>query len=127
MIRRPPRSTRTDTLFPYTTLFRSPAHTGQTLCSLGALRSSGETTNEDQHRGGLHARRGAPRDGASRSDAASRQICRDDARYDGSGRASRTDRTDDAKLDRNRRVKGKSVTEPVDVEGGCIIKQKKKK
>src|SRR3546814_2015846 len=34
MIRRPPRSTRTDTLFPYTTLFRSrrrgaPARTGQ--------------------------------------------------------------------------------------------------
>src|SRR3546814_18426938 len=28
MIRRPPRSTRTDTLFPYTTLFRSAA-TGQ--------------------------------------------------------------------------------------------------
>src|SRR3546814_15019770 len=27
MIRRPPRSTRTDTLFPYTTLFRS-AHAG---------------------------------------------------------------------------------------------------
>src|SRR3546814_6854400 len=26
MIRRPPRSTRTDTLFPYTTLFRSPWH-----------------------------------------------------------------------------------------------------
>src|SRR3546814_7585037 len=26
MIRRPPRSTRTDTLFPYTTLFRSPSH-----------------------------------------------------------------------------------------------------
>src|SRR3546814_6681746 len=27
MIRRPPRSTRTDTLFPYTTLFRSDAQT----------------------------------------------------------------------------------------------------
>src|SRR3546814_4164356 len=27
MIRRPPRSTRTDTLFPYTTLFRSPRPT----------------------------------------------------------------------------------------------------
>src|SRR3546814_16688957 len=27
MIRRPPRSTRTDTLFPYTTLFRSPFQT----------------------------------------------------------------------------------------------------
>src|SRR3546814_1850665 len=26
MIRRPPRSTRTDTLFPYTTLFRSTAY-----------------------------------------------------------------------------------------------------
>src|SRR3546814_7590424 len=26
MLRRPPRSTRTDTLFPYTTLFRSPGH-----------------------------------------------------------------------------------------------------
>src|SRR3546814_13712990 len=26
MIRRPPRSTRTDTLFPYTTLFRSSRH-----------------------------------------------------------------------------------------------------
>src|SRR3546814_13759323 len=28
MIRRPPRSTRTDTLFPYTTLFRSRRHHG---------------------------------------------------------------------------------------------------
>src|SRR3546814_15943839 len=29
LIRRPPRPTRTDTLFPYTTLFRSPRHQGQ--------------------------------------------------------------------------------------------------
>src|SRR3546814_1377693 len=29
MIRRPPRSTRTDTLFPYTTLFRSGSHRTQ--------------------------------------------------------------------------------------------------
>src|SRR3546814_11682099 len=28
MVRRPPRSTRTDTLFPYTTLFRSTAFAG---------------------------------------------------------------------------------------------------
>src|SRR3546814_21153428 len=34
MIRRPPRSTRTDTLCPYTTLFRSLAD-----CTLGAHRS----------------------------------------------------------------------------------------
>src|SRR3546814_5503172 len=31
MIRRPPRSTRTDTLFPYTTLFRSPAEDAHRL------------------------------------------------------------------------------------------------
>src|SRR3546814_19458856 len=37
MIRRPPRSTRTDTLFPYTTLFRSYA--GRTI---GAARPIGD-------------------------------------------------------------------------------------
>src|SRR3546814_3850105 len=31
MIRRPTRSTRTDTLFPYTTLFRSPGYTTDPL------------------------------------------------------------------------------------------------
>src|SRR3546814_3445778 len=36
MIRRPPRSTRTDTLFPYTTLFRSGAASGgPSLIGLG--------------------------------------------------------------------------------------------
>src|SRR3546814_2734156 len=33
MIRRPPRSTRTDTLFPYTTLFRSSGEAGMSLSS----------------------------------------------------------------------------------------------
>src|SRR3546814_13770519 len=42
MIRRPPRSTRTDTLFPYTTLFRSvspagPAPTMATSALVGRL------------------------------------------------------------------------------------------
>src|SRR3546814_18276893 len=32
MIRRPPRSTRTDTLFPYTTLFRSSATARNSAC-----------------------------------------------------------------------------------------------
>src|SRR3546814_20734034 len=31
MIRRPPRSTRTDTLFPYTSLFRSHCFLGETI------------------------------------------------------------------------------------------------
>src|SRR3546814_5414747 len=35
MIRRPPRSTRTDTLFPYTTLFRSELHTVASLLRRG--------------------------------------------------------------------------------------------
>src|SRR3546814_8268975 len=45
MIRRPPRSTRTDTLFPYTTLFRSSpsrfvhcAHDGETTGQQGRPR-----------------------------------------------------------------------------------------
>src|SRR3546814_16501800 len=39
MIRRPPRSTRTDTLFPYTTLFRSRlwrANVGRNVCDRAA-------------------------------------------------------------------------------------------
>src|SRR3546814_14608471 len=48
MIRRPPRSTRTDTLFPYTTLFRS-----------GLCGGAGDA-------GGIEARRVAPDDAADR-------------------------------------------------------------
>src|SRR3546814_3476100 len=40
MIRRPPRSTRTDTLFPYTTLFRSPhAQVAEHQFAVGHLRA----------------------------------------------------------------------------------------
>src|SRR3546814_15506795 len=39
MIRRPPRSTRTDTLFPYTTLFRSPFHRYRSLKGCAPPRS----------------------------------------------------------------------------------------
>src|SRR3546814_8411333 len=39
MIRRPPRSTRTDTLFPYTTLFRSQPITDLELIDTPAKRS----------------------------------------------------------------------------------------
>src|SRR3546814_12879309 len=37
MIRRPPRSTRTDTLFPYTTLFRSDIGDDEVLLVAGQL------------------------------------------------------------------------------------------
>src|SRR3546814_9830601 len=73
MIRRPPRSTRTDTLFPYTTLFRSPhplrrdlgglrhgpavaeARRGHLVLAEGAGRRGGA-----RHAGALAARGGTP-------------------------------------------------------------------
>src|SRR3546814_18647611 len=39
MIRRPPRSTRTDTLFPYTTLFRSHLDACQTITGNHPVKS----------------------------------------------------------------------------------------
>src|SRR3546814_9745507 len=54
MIRRPPRSTRTDTLFPYTTLFRSPADRHgilrQRLGVVGAQDQEAEHERHDPHR-----------------------------------------------------------------------------
>src|SRR3546814_1719745 len=44
MIRRPPRSTRTDTLFPYTTLFRSQLELGRIL--LEVLLAFGEVADD---------------------------------------------------------------------------------
>src|SRR3546814_14675739 len=41
MILRPPRSTRTDTLFPYTTLFRSDAQGGEAVAGAAFRRGQG--------------------------------------------------------------------------------------
>src|SRR3546814_5693131 len=46
MLRRPPRSTRTDTLFPYTTLFRSLAHAGVAAHDEHASATSDGPTHE---------------------------------------------------------------------------------
>src|SRR3546814_8434159 len=47
MIRRPPRSTRTDTLFPYTTLFRSKgkADLAQAQARISLIEASAKTEN----------------------------------------------------------------------------------
>src|SRR3546814_10358037 len=51
MIRRPPRSTRTDTLFPYTTLFRSGEVLGNALLLLvGGCVQQPEQQEEGHHR-----------------------------------------------------------------------------
>src|SRR3546814_3488019 len=59
MIRRPPRSTRTDTLFPYTTLFRS---TGAGIAATG----HGGRQRTARHASPLRGRPGAER--AARSE-----------------------------------------------------------
>src|SRR3546814_13353548 len=49
MIRRPPRSTRTDTLLPYTTLFRSPRSPCRTARGAGS-RIAGRMTTLSRNR-----------------------------------------------------------------------------
>src|SRR3546814_15063945 len=50
MIRRPPRSTRTDTLFPYTTLFRSPVFFSPVFCGTIATLQSKDVPPEHRPR-----------------------------------------------------------------------------
>src|SRR3546814_16715585 len=86
MIRRPPRSTRTDTLFPYTTLFRSrdqkadqdlgaallaivPADPGLSACDApGHARAHGDAAECDPQEveGGILDREGAGQRGRDR-------------------------------------------------------------
>src|SRR3546814_7788698 len=59
MIRRPPRSTRTDTLFPYTTLFRSLAAHGDQREVVGeALKALALARGEFAHRPAVDRRNG---------------------------------------------------------------------
>src|SRR3546814_10492269 len=64
MIRRPPRSTRTDTLFPYTTLFRS--RSGSSECLRRARRSRRSFAQASRDQGRRHPR---PRAGGLRDHA----------------------------------------------------------
>src|SRR3546814_6670034 len=58
MIRRPPRSTRTDTLFPYTTLFRSDA---VQAAEADIIARQGKAANDEQFARDAKAQRGADR------------------------------------------------------------------
>src|SRR3546814_9523253 len=49
MIRRPPRSTRTDTLFPYTTLFRSGKLRPEACSALDGIRELGRMCSGERH------------------------------------------------------------------------------
>src|SRR6056297_3802819 len=54
MIRRPPRSTRTDTLFPYTTLFRSRTDRG---CLSHYTRHDRDVSRSEEHTSELQSLR----------------------------------------------------------------------
>src|SRR3546814_14393309 len=112
MIRRPPRSTRTDTLFPYTTLFRSGdlLRKAQLVVPLAALANHRRLVAHllapgDRHRAGAEAallgRRRAPRHQQQRNVLA--------GRVDG---------------DRKHVVEGQSVSVRVDLGGRRTIKKK---
>src|SRR3546814_14859989 len=69
MIRRPPRSTRTDTLFPYTKLFRSSVGTAGGDCrgrAQGPVDPALQGTGRNERRAALgnHARSVEPLDAA---------------------------------------------------------------
>src|SRR3546814_14206648 len=105
MIRRPPRSTRTDTLFPYTTLFRSVR-----AAELLDPRDVGEDVLE-------------PAAGVAGQPIA---IDRDRSVGGGAGRERQTFADDDdaGGVDRKSGGEGKSVSVRVDSGGRRIIKTK---
>src|SRR3546814_12831279 len=150
MIRRQPRSTRTDTLFPYTSLFRSQASTssGRTGSNLHAARGlslriaisrkrerpadRGAAQNEARDRPG-HRRDGRPGAKPEQDQEQPRRERRrgdidfgpDDDRRDAGPDIA--DRTADAAGDEERKsgVEGKSGDVRVDLEGRRLLKQKK--
>src|SRR3546814_4023797 len=73
LIRRPPRSTRTDTLFPYTTLFRSRSPGRARVDRVRRVRRVDRVGRVDGvgrvHRGGGRNDRGRPTRGAVPDDA----------------------------------------------------------
>src|SRR3546814_18135402 len=73
MIRRPPRSTRTDTLFPYTTLFRSgdpprPIERGPALAEVVILPAEGIGQGHDLRHVGRSAGQQGVKDRCRRPD-----------------------------------------------------------
>src|SRR3546814_16093803 len=76
MIRRPPRSTRTDTLFPYTTLFRSFQRVGDLIWAAADQRPRGFLIGATSGRTTLGGEGLQHQDGCSPVYAASIPNCR---------------------------------------------------
>src|SRR3546814_1736702 len=110
MIRRPPRSTRTDTLFPYTTLFRSPD---------AAYR------RRDEGRGGGTGRRAVRHHLLPRhaDPGAARQVARQGAGRGGGARRFRLSALWAPQAVGDRRGTGPPDRPPVAVQGGGASRQ----
>src|SRR3546814_19418633 len=119
MIRRPPRSTRTDTLFPYTTLFRScwwrwaeswrrSSPGGSTACARRRYAKKNEKKTKPPVRVKAKARTSSDSCGIAAAD-------------------ERSKLSSHLRIDRKRVVEGKSVSVRVDLGGREIHKTKKKK
>src|SRR3546814_15772928 len=85
MIRRPPRSTRTDTLFPYTTLFRSPVAAHAQVPEAGQRPEDKESKADEDAARGDEAN--GPADLVAETLRARRQPERGDRGPAGSGKA----------------------------------------
>src|SRR3546814_18445741 len=112
MILRPPRSTRTDTLFPYTTRFRSQG-AAEPLCARSAPSQGADATGGGglrDHRPGQGGEVGLRGEGAGLPAG------------DGPG-----DLQPRAPADRKSVVEGKSGSVRVDLGGGRIIKKNTRK
>src|SRR3546814_12734040 len=131
MIRRPPRSTRTDTLFPYTTLFRSERTTavtylGQVNGTLAALRrmkpqGSGRIVNVGSSLAFVGIPLQAAYCGAKFACRGFTQSVRAELLAEGSPVTISM-----VTLDRKGIGEGKTVSGGVILGGGCTIKKTKK-
>src|SRR3546814_16229608 len=120
MIRRPPRSTRTDTLFPYTTRFRSLWRARPfAVDAHGQCRGLSQGVDR---RGRLCAQMGRLGAGRPRGRSAEARPATRNARWG----AERRDSGQASLLDRKSVVEGKSVYVRVDVGGRRNITKKKK-
>src|SRR3546814_19465555 len=108
MIRRPPRSTRTDTLFPYTTLFRS---------AIGRAPSSNVVQRHD-------AGRGVGRRPRCRSATWVRVSLPHAFRSNAKVRPCLLLSSRVASLDRKSVVSGTRVSVRVDLGGRCVLQNK---
>src|SRR3546814_18177575 len=113
MIRRPPRSTRTDTLFPYTTLFRSPG-----ACRRAALSSRGR--KEDR----CFDKLSTNGSGLGRYRLKRRALNMVHLKSAGQIKHSILEVLPATRIDRNRVVSGKSVCDRVGLGGPRCIEKK---